>query len=856
MSQRVLCCRPNCHMAAHPFDHPLNGFCCGRCVLLVYGQVSFNHYNLGQLWYSPGNKHYCHCTKEDLYSDLTSKRAETPPLTKDSLDKIIAFCDWKNWGSKKKAKIERCDDSITAAESYSISAVSSLALNWKDASHARLMQNPANRPALVYPLRHVTYISKMPVVIIVLTYEGSLVEEWDGFQTLEAEGIRRVKFFGRPAKIAPQCQLKSAVSDGILPILDYMCNDQFDSDTRFIFMEEDWRPYNLENVKDPMDSRTCIEYIVHLAMQAADKDLGEFVWATWEQHCKNNESEMWPTYGNNCQVYTVPFAKALRAYTKMHDPTDMHWDVYILKYLMKNWRSGNRTCFCRPSIGGYSSHKSGCSQQLKNKDRKCDWTAYWRSQLTKNFATSEVELRAFKGGTVVKHSFDPTKDWSHRLRTRNSVEQDAFGITNVKLPVPKDDPNTCKLFAGPPPRHWSKRAKRVYRQKRLHEKLRNDKGIADQDPGALIGPVTTAINSFDPLPMKKTFSGGCIQFGTASNLTQNAHVQSTLPRKVWMYWEQGIENAPTVIKKCVEKATQILKPTWDVIFLDENTIRNVLLPWDLNFLIEIVQRCNVPKKQQLKADLLRLMVLSTNGGVWCDCSTVFTEDLRWLLNIFNDSERSVEIFAFTMPFQDHVLVKECEVPLLEVWFIACVKGCQMIKEWCKQYKDALLHLVAEGSLKPYIKRLMNMPANTKDGRFTCHKIPADMQEYLFVSISHQIIMQTNNIPIANWRMAWLPSADGPYKLHHSFNWNSKKLAAAILLLHPYNSVLDTPRYLIKLRGGERDELEKNKQKGNQLMWLATCRFKLNANTIRGCSYERRGTLLHSDVHSCFEIPPS
>ena len=234
-----------------------------------------------------------------------------------------------------------------------------------------------------------TFISKMQIVIIVLTYEGSDIEEWDGFATLGAKNIRHIKFFGRAARMEPQCASRFAVSDGILPIWDFMCNDQFDSDTRFIFMEEDWRPYNLDKVTDPMDPQACINYIVHLAMRAADANMGDFVWVTYELH---NPKKRRPEYGNNCQVYSVPFAKRLRDHTTIHNPTGQHWDVYLLKFLQHGKGSSTRTCFCRPSVGGYFSHKSGCEDRLKRNERKCDWDAVWRTPMTEAFAKSEVEL--------------------------------------------------------------------------------------------------------------------------------------------------------------------------------------------------------------------------------------------------------------------------------------------------------------------------------------------------------------------------------------------------------------------------------------------------------------------------------
>ena len=48
------------------------------------------------------------------------------------------------------------------------------------------------------------------------------------------------------------------MSDGMLHILDFMLNDAWDSDTRFIFLEEDWRPHT-EDVMDPLSAKDVIQ---------------------------------------------------------------------------------------------------------------------------------------------------------------------------------------------------------------------------------------------------------------------------------------------------------------------------------------------------------------------------------------------------------------------------------------------------------------------------------------------------------------------------------------------------------------------------------------------------------------------
>ena len=129
---------------------------------------------------------------------------------------------------------------------------------------------------------------------------------------------------------------------------------------------------------------------MQVAIAAASRAMGDFVWMSWEQHEKDG---MRPSYGNLAQVYTVPFARSLREYLREKKPADQHWDEFLLQYL-RSKDCTSRTSFCKPSLGGYYSYASGCEPCLSYKERQCDWTASWRTQLTA--ALTRVELESFK----------------------------------------------------------------------------------------------------------------------------------------------------------------------------------------------------------------------------------------------------------------------------------------------------------------------------------------------------------------------------------------------------------------------------------------------------------------------------
>ena len=249
------CCNPNCSKGAYPDGHPLSGFCCARCVVKVFSKDDFERIGRPEVWYKPKQRgHYKHCCKSE--PEPTQGRAKRPLLTSAWVDEFMA-----QWG-----------------KGFSTAAASSSPVKWEDASHARLLQDSQIRPAMVFLWRHVNMILDMPVVIISLTYEGSDDKPWMGL-----DEFKSVHFYGRAAKMEPECARKSAMSDGILPILDFMGDHQRDPDTRFIFLEKEWRPHT-EDVMDPMSAKDVMHRMVQVAIATASHGMGDFVWMSWEQH--------------------------------------------------------------------------------------------------------------------------------------------------------------------------------------------------------------------------------------------------------------------------------------------------------------------------------------------------------------------------------------------------------------------------------------------------------------------------------------------------------------------------------------------------------------------------------------------
>lgn len=91
---------------------------------------------------------------------------------------------------------------------------------------------------------------------------------------------------------------------------------------------------------------------------------------------------------------------------------------------------------------------------------------------------------------------------------------------------------------------------------------------------------------------------------------------ATMTNPIWVYWKQGIENAPDIVKKCILSITKSTKQP--VIILNDNNISEyVIFP---EYIIKKLETGNI--SAAAFSDLLRFSLLEHYGGTWID-ATVF-----------------------------------------------------------------------------------------------------------------------------------------------------------------------------------------------------------------------------------------
>lgn len=91
---------------------------------------------------------------------------------------------------------------------------------------------------------------------------------------------------------------------------------------------------------------------------------------------------------------------------------------------------------------------------------------------------------------------------------------------------------------------------------------------------------------------------------------------------IWVFWYQGIERAPDIVKACIESIKENCKD-YDVVILDKDNISNYYIPSQ-----SIQQKLNDGRMSLTHfSDILRMNLLNSYGGRWIDATIFLTGDV-------------------------------------------------------------------------------------------------------------------------------------------------------------------------------------------------------------------------------------
>lgn len=139
-----------------------------------------------------------------------------------------------------------------------------------------------------------------------------------------------------------------------------------------------------------------------------------------------------------------------------------------------------------------------------------------------------------------------------------------------------------------------------------------------------------------------------------------------IPKIIWIFWEQGWENAPDICKICLSSWKKY-NSDWKIIALSKQNISQYI---DMSMYVE---RFWEREPIQSRSDLIRTNLLNKFGGVWTDATLFCTKPLKmWLF----DTIKSSHFFAFANPTKDKMISN---------WFLVSSKNSYIMSTWCNKF---------------------------------------------------------------------------------------------------------------------------------------------------------------------------
>lgn len=130
---------------------------------------------------------------------------------------------------------------------------------------------------------------------------------------------------------------------------------------------------------------------------------------------------------------------------------------------------------------------------------------------------------------------------------------------------------------------------------------------------------------------------------------------ATFPQILHFYWDQGLEEAPDLVRRCIG-SWQAHHPGWTICI------------WDAAQARQLVDRDRLPSglKTTPYSDILRTCILDEIGGIWVDATVLCRRPVEpWLPMIM----AQCDFFAFRRPGPDREIAS---------WFMAARPGTALI----------------------------------------------------------------------------------------------------------------------------------------------------------------------------------
>ena len=182
-----------------------------------------------------------------------------------------------------------------------------------------------------------------------------------------------------------------------------------------------------------------------------------------------------------------------------------------------------------------------------------------------------------------------------------------------------------------------------------------------------------------------------------------------------MYWDH---DKPKLIQQ-IEKHNKTNLPSWKINYLNNTTIHNYISTFPPTFDTLIPQH---------KADWIRLYLISTYGGVWCDASIIINSEKE--MDKLWEKTKTHDFVGFYNGKKMNGIYEK-----IENWCFASKKGGILVTKWLDEYNKA----IKEG-FKSYRERIL------KDTNLDLFIKKKELIDYFTVYFCLQYVIQHNPLP--------------------------------------------------------------------------------------------------------------
>lgn len=213
--------------------------------------------------------------------------------------------------------------------------------------------------------------------------------------------------------------------------------------------------------------------------------------------------------------------------------------------------------------------------------------------------------------------------------------------------------------------------------------------------------------------------------------------------RIWIYWKQGIENAPAIVKSCIYSVIKIYDKKV-ILLSDQNINSYISLPSYVDIAVEQGSLSVI-----MYSDILRFSLLEHYGGTWIDATVFLTAPLP---NYIVKSD----LFAYR-----DSCASVYNPALMSVWLIRCRPGCEEIKEvrnvlleYCRRKKKTIEYLftsiIFTSVLEDHEEALDNIPYANSDYSYLLldklgNKYDPDLEEHIKeLSSVHKLSYKLND----------------------------------------------------------------------------------------------------------------